>query len=357
MRCEMVFAATGLCLILFLWVVRLRQDIDTRRRTERSLLDANERIRKSEALYRLLTEDVRDVVWKLDSDYRFTYVSPADERLRGYKADEIIGRHVFEMFTEEGVAVVKEVMRKRQADEKRDIRTDAITFEALHCCKNGGTLWGEVYSRPLRNELGAIVGYHGITREITERKELEEQIRQQSLHDPLTNLPNRRLLNERIKQALAAGSRDSHYGALLFIDLDNFKPLNDSFGHEAGDLLLIEAANRLRRCVREIDTIARIGGDEFVVLLSKLNPYKTESRSQAGIVAKKLLAALSEPYMVSITSDDGDNTAVQHTCAASIGATIFLSQDASPDEILKRADAAMYEAKKAGRNRVEFSDS
>jgi two-component system, cell cycle sensor histidine kinase and response regulator CckA len=137
---------------------------------------AEEALRESEAYYRLLTEDASDVVWKLDSEYRFTYISPADERLRGYRADEVIGHHVFELFDEEGIATLKKAARQRQEAEQKGTKTGTATFEARHRCKDGRWLWAEINSSPERDAHGTITGYHGITREITERKEHEKEL-------------------------------------------------------------------------------------------------------------------------------------------------------------------------------------
>jgi len=144
---------------------------------------AAEKLRDSEGLYRLLTEDVSDVVWKTDRDLHITYISPADERLRGYRADEVIGHHVFEMFTEEGVAVVTEMMRQGPNSEQNRTQSGFITFEAQHRCKDGRLLWGEVLSKPERDAHGTITGHHGITREITERKQLEDPVSQLAFYD------------------------------------------------------------------------------------------------------------------------------------------------------------------------------
>ncbi|MDP3841384.1 MAG: PAS-domain containing protein [Oxalobacteraceae bacterium] len=322
---------------------------------ERSV--AAEKMRDSEALYRLLTEDVLDVFWKTDRDFRFTYISPADQLLRGYSADEVIGHHVFEMFTEEGVATVTAIMQQRQEPERAGTQPDSRTFEVQHRCKDGRLIWGEVFSTPERDAHGTITGYHGITREITQRKQMEDQVRQLAFYDPLTDLPNRRLLNDRLSQALAAGKRCACHGALMFIDLDNFKPLNDTHGHVVGDLLLIEVAHRLKNCVRATDTVARLGGDEFVVMLSELNADKAESTSQAGLVAEKIRTLLSEPYLLAISHDAKQDTTVEHHCTASIGVVVFINHEGSHDDILKWADAAMYEAKQAGRNLVRCYDS
>ena len=193
--------------------------------------------------------------------------------------------------------------------------------------------------------------------DIVERKRLEEQVRQMALHDPLTQLPNRRLLNDRGSQALLASKRSALHGALMFLDLDNFKSLNDVHGHSAGDLLLKEVAARLKACVREIDTVARFGGDEFVVLLDELAPSREQSTAQAGVIAEKIRVALAAPYVLRIERDGAEALTLEHRCTASVGVTLFIHGEASHDDILKRADAAMYRAKAQGRNRVRFHDS
>ncbi len=190
--------------------------------------------------------------------------------------------------------------------------------------------------------------------DITERKRMEEQIRQLAFYDPLTKLPNRRLLSDRLGQAMSSNKRKGCYGAVLFLDLDNFKPLNDAYGHTVGDLLLIETASRLKNCVRAMDTVARFGGDEFVVMLSELDVDKAESYSQAWIVAEKIRTALSEPYRLTFTREGKEDAMVEHHCTASIGVAVFLNHEGSQDDILKRADDAMYQAKEAGRNSIRF---
>ena len=190
--------------------------------------------------------------------------------------------------------------------------------------------------------------------DIIERKQMEEQVRQLAFYDPLTHLPNRRLLNDRLSQTLLASKRSAFYGALMFMDLDNFKALNDKHGHSAGDLLLVEVASRLKACVREIDTVARFGGDEFVVLLDELALGQEESKAQAGVIAEKIRLALAETYVLSVERESTDAVTLEHRCTASIGVTLFIHSEASQEDILMRADAAMYQAKEQGRNRVQF---
>ncbi len=313
-------------------------------------------LHESQVLYRQLTEDTMDVLWQADRDLRITYISPADERLRGYQAGEVVGRHVYEMFTDEGVATVKQVIRRSMAAGPQAVPVGFQTFEVPHRCKDGRVLWGEVLSKPDRNAQGEIVGYHGITREITARKLLEDQVRDLAFHDSLTGLPNRRLLLDRLVQAMSASKRSGLHGVLMFLDLDRFKTVNDAHGHEAGDLLLVEAAARLKACVREMDTVARYGGDEFVVLLGNLAAGRTESTAQAARVAAKILAALKEPYRLRIQQDGSADAVVEHRCTATIGMVLFANHDASANDILKWADAAMYRAKEGGRDTIGFHE-
>lgn len=187
-------------------------------------------------------------------------------------------------------------------------------------------------------------------------RESENQIRQLAFHDALTQLANRRLLTDRLGQAMAASKRSGRYGAVMFLDLDNFKPLNDKHGHEAGDMLLIEVAHRLTFCVREADTVARVGGDEFVVMISELDRDKEASIAQARVVAEKVRTALEAPYILTRKQEGDAETALEHHCTSSIGVVLFNDKQASQEDILKWADMAMYQAKEEGRNRVSFYD-
>ncbi|OHC71491.1 MAG: hypothetical protein A3H93_20325 [Rhodocyclales bacterium RIFCSPLOWO2_02_FULL_63_24] len=215
----------------------------------------------------------------------------------------------------------------------------------------------EVFGSPVKDEQGQVWASIVSFIDITERKRMEEQVRQLAFHDTLTQLPNRRLFSDRLRQTMAASKRSAQYGALMFLDLDDFKPLNDRHGHGVGDMLLIEAADRLKSCVREMDTVARFGGDEFVVMISELDVDRAESAAQAAIIADKIRHALSEPYRLTIRHQGVADTEIEHRCTASIGVALFIDHEASPDEILKWADAAMYQAKEAGRNSIRFYGS
>ncbi len=199
----------------------------------------------------------------------------------------------------------------------------------------------------MKNETGEVTNYIGSYYDISKLKHAEEKIQELAFFDQLTGLPNRVLLIDRVRQALNANIRTKSYGALLFIDLDNFKMLNNSLGHHIGDILLKSAAQRIFHCVRAEDTVARFGGDEFVVLLASLGTQKAKAAAvQAEAIAEKILAAFAEVFQLD---------AYEYPCTPSVGVTLFSPEDRNVDELLKRADLAMYDAKTAGRNRYSGS--
>ena len=215
------------------------------------------------------------------------------------------------------------------------------------CHKNQSASPDWVTITAVRGSDGNISHYVCTLIDISERKVAEEEIRTLAFYDSLTNLPNRRLLGERLQQAITASARDAGAGALLFIDMDNFKTLNDTHGHNLGDLLLTRVAQRLCQTTRACDTVARFGGDEFVVMLTDLGHVAGEAALRARAVGEKILQALNQPF---------DLDGFAYHCSTSIGAALFSGQGQSADELLKRADMAMYQAKSAGRNRLRFFD-
>jgi diguanylate cyclase (GGDEF)-like protein len=228
-------------------------------------------------------------------------------------------------------------------------------IEALRTRRNGSKAWVEIRRHAQHSDAGWLIVT--VARDVTERKQMEEQVRQLAFYDPLTKLPNRRLFGDRLSQAIAASRRSGCYGALMFLDLDQFKVLNDTHGHEAGDLLLIEAARRLKDCVREIDTVARLGGDEFVVVVSDLNANKAESSAQALVIAEKIRTALAEPYLLTVRHEGRADALVAHQSSASIGVVVFIDSEGRQEDFLRWADAAMYQAKEAGSNLIRFHAS
>ena len=229
-------------------------------------------------------------------------------------------------------------------------------WESIH--RTGGwqgEIWdrhknGEVYPKWLsitavKGEDGAVTNYIGTQYDITERKKAEEKIEALAFFDALTHLPNRTLLRDRLNQAMTASQRNGTLGALLFIDLDHFKALNDSLGHDKGDQLLVQVAQRLVDCVREGDTVARLGGDEFVVVLDSLSENCQEATSQTRAIGEKILASLKHEFRLGEAN---------YLSTASIGATLFSGHAMKIDDLLKQADIAMYQSKDAGRNTLNF---
>lgn len=315
-------------------------DLTERKQTEQALIFSEEKFSKAfHASPDWVVISRRDTGELLDVNEGF-------ERISGYSKEEALGRTALEL----GVWADPEL--RTEAVRRLKEQGSVSNFEALFNRKGGGTRWMNFSFEAI--ELRGEPFMLGVGRDITERKRMESEVRQLAFYDALTQLPNRRLLSDRLSQAMAAGKRHARYGALMFLDLDNFKPLNDVHGHVVGDSLLVEVARRLKSCVREIDTVARFGGDEFVVLLSDLNADKAESTSQARLIAEKIRLALSEPYLLSIHHEGKADTRVEHRCTVSSGVVLFLHHEASQSDLLKWADTAMYRAKEAGPNLIRF---
>ena len=186
-----------------------------------------------------------------------------------------------------------------------------------------------------------------------EREQLLAEVSKAALYDSLTKLPNRYLFDDHLKQSIAVSKRTGCYSTLLFLDLDNFKPVNDTYGHVVGDLLLVEAAKRLRNCVRDTDTVSRFGGDEFVVLLNNTNMDSALSKQHVEVIAEKIRSSLSEVYVIRGKNEGMPDTVIEHHCTVSIGVA-FLNEGDNDKDILNRADAAMYKSKNAGRNQIRY---
>ena len=263
---------------------------------------------------------------------------------------EFMGVEPHEVTADYGV-LMNHVVVEDQPMVRRSAAVSIRKLEPWQCeyrvrMLDGSIRWHMSNAIPHRESDGSVVS-HGFTMDITDRKRSEQEIERLAFYDALTGLPNRRLLLDRLQRSITACQRSKNLGALLFIDLDNFKDLNDTLGHDMGDQLLAQVATRLVGSVREADTVARFGGDEFVVMLDALAPGAQSAAAQAETVADKLLASLNQPFAL-----DGG----QHYSTPSIGITLFGDERLTVDELLKRADLAMYQAKAAGRNTQRFFD-
>lgn len=270
------------------------------------------------------------------------FANKAFEYLTGYSADEVIG---LDPEVLNGPNTQMDELRRVKAllKQGQSVRTELINYK-----KNGEEIWLEMDILPIANNAGIFTHWVAVERDITERKAAESRIQHLAFYDILTNLPNRLLLMDRLEQALLNGMRLHRSGALLFLDLDNFKTLNDTHGHDFGDMLLEQVAQRLLNSVRITDTVARLGGDEFVVVLENLSEQSSEAAQEASLVADKILLALNQPFKLS---------GYEHYSSCSIGLALFCTEQlATVEELLKRADLAMYEAKAAGRNTFRFFD-
>lgn len=324
--------------------LQLMKEIIERQKTEQK---ANTLIQRNQVMMQSTPEGIHI----MDELGNIIEANDAFCRLLGYTQEEALQLSVFDFDA------------KLTDDELRAAINKLLDghakFETVHRRKDGALVDVEITVSGF--ELDGSKCLFALSRDITERKQAEEKIRNLAFYDTLTQLPNRRLLNDRLEQAMAASRRSAHYGALMFLDLDNFKPLNDKYGHGVGDLLLIEAARRISCCVREMDTVARFGGDEFVVMLGELDTDKHKSIAEATIVAEKIRVTLSDPYVLpyALTAqpNEGAKTTVEHRCTSSIGMALFINHEISVDDIVKSADMAMYQAKDAGRNLIRVYDS
>ena len=285
--------------------------------------------------------ETQEALFVTDAVNHILRVNRAFTTTTGYTAEEVVGKTPAMLNSGRHDAAF-------YAQIKADLRRDGYWQGEIWNQRKNGEVYPEWLTvTAVRGANSEITHYVASFTDITERKAAEDEIKYLAFYDPLTRLPNRRLLLDRLEQALSTSTRSKHQGAVLFIDLDNFKTLNDTLGHDVGDVLLQQVARRLTFCVRQGDTVARLGGDEFVVMLEGLSEHTLDAAAQSDRVSEKILATLNQPYL--LLGHDYHNT-------PSIGVTLFSGNEASADELLKRADLAMYEAKTSGRNAIRFFD-
>jgi diguanylate cyclase (GGDEF)-like protein/PAS domain S-box-containing protein len=306
----------------------------TRDITERKLAEAELRIAE-------IAFESQEGILVTDANSKILRVNKAFTNITGYSAEEAIGQ-----------------TPKLLSSGKQDKAFYNAMWSSITALGEWeGEIWnrrktGEIYPEHLtitavKDATGTLCNYVATLTDITMSKAASDEIKSLAFYDPLTKLPNRRLLLDRLRQSLITHARSRQRGALLFIDLDHFKTLNDTLGHDVGDLLLQQVAERLINCVREGDTVARLGGDEFVILLENLSDKLFDAAAQTELIGNKILINLNQPYQL---------VAHEHHSTPSIGATIFVGGQHQIDDYLKQADIAMYQAKKAGRNTLRFYD-
>jgi diguanylate cyclase (GGDEF)-like protein/PAS domain S-box-containing protein len=316
--------------------IALVEDIDGRKAAEERLAATQEALRASEARYHTTFNTSLDAI----------HISRLSDRicvdcnrslldLLGYEREEVVGRSSLELHLWADPA-------DRLAMEDSLRRTGRCRdLVARFRAKNGNFLWGRMSASVI--DLEGVPCILSMTRDISAAKSAEDEIKNLAFYDPLTSLPNRRFLLEQLRQTLAAGARNGRKRALLLVDLDKLKSLNETLGHQSGDLLLQESARRLIGSVRESDTVARLGGDEFVVMIEDLSSFADEAAAQARMVAEKLLAAVGQPYMLA-----GRECQV----TSSIGINVFGNRLEGSEEVLQQAELAMRQAKTAGGNTI-----
>lgn len=327
-------------------ILRRVQNALASRRLEVENRDMGARLRRSEQWHRYLVNNSTDIIYTLDAKGRFTFVNNAVEPMLGLAKRDLLGKHFSAIVHDEDVPGVA-----HRFDERRTGERASRGVELRLKCTEGERQRGLKQYVPVElNAMGMyendpdgqrrFTGTHGVVRDIADRKRVEQTIVFQAYHDLLTGLPNRALFQDRLSQAIHQAKRDHTRLAVMFIDLDKFKFVNDSLGHVAGDKLLKALATRLRSCLREVDTLARMGGDEFVLLLPHIN-----ETADATFIAEKILLALQRKFII------GEH---EMFASVSIGIVLYPEDADTGDDLIKRADLAMYNAKGQGRNNYQF---
>ncbi|GAB4060492.1 diguanylate cyclase domain-containing protein [Uliginosibacterium sediminicola] len=299
---------------------------------------AKQTLRESEERHRMLADNASDVIWVRNLQGELTYISPSVEKIRGYTPAEAMRQTIDEHFTPASARQLKESIQRGIEAVRQGKPFPTFRGEVEARCKDGSTVWADINTSAIRNHAGDVIGILGVARDISMRREAEARMRHMAQHDQLTGLPNRNLFSDRLGQAIADAQRHTEQLALMYLDLDKFKPINDNFGHATGDLVLREAAARMCACVRDSDTVARVGGDEFIVLLRRLDNAEDALR-----VADKIRQSLRESIVLG---------AQRFNISCSIGIAIYPQHGDNEITLCAHADQAMYNAKHSGRDKV-----
>jgi two-component system, chemotaxis family, CheB/CheR fusion protein len=319
-------------------IVEVNTNITKRKQAQAALRD-------SDVMFHTMLDSTVNWEYWVDLDGKFIYMTPSVETITGYRSDEFVHNpNLLDAIVYPEDAYLWDRIKQKSRSPTDD---DAIELKLRIVRKNGSVLWIEHAGRPVTDKNGMYSGRRVTVRDISAEKDAEEQIRNLAYFDPLTQLPNRRLLMDRLNQALIVSKRTSQYGALMILDMDQFKSLNDTQGHDVGDGLLVEVAKRLTANVRQQDTVSRFGGDEFVVILDGLGLTEQGAANEAQSIAEKIRELLSRPYFL------GDAKA-KYQSTSSAGLTLFHGMETSAAVLLKQADLALYQAKDDGRNLVRY---
>ena len=336
------------CTMLVGLILRRQRD---RRKSEYDLTESQKLLNREQSLMRGLIGSLPDLISFKDVQGRYLGCNQAFEQYVGLTEQELKGKTDREL---SGYFKASDIAR---LDEQEIIASGKVySQDEWVVYPDGSKVLHETIKKTFDGFDGTRYGLMSVSRDITERKNYEEQIQRLAFYDSLTHLPNRRMLRDRLQLLMTASSRDERFNALFFIDLDHFKTLNDTQGHNMGDQLLIAVAARIQDSVRDEDIVARLGGDEFVALISNLGEGETTAGHVAEKVAEKIRLSICQPYQLSIKENVDANSEMTFHCTPSIGISLFKSNLTSPDDILKQADVAMYQAKAAGRNAIRFFD-
>ncbi|MRX09155.1 EAL domain-containing protein [Pseudoduganella sp. FT25W] len=317
--------------------VTLRASADSSGQGVRVVLEPAEgklaALERSEERFRRIVHNAEEGIWEIDAAARTSFVNPKMAQMLGYTIEEMLDQPLIAFMDEEGRAILERNIARRQQGL-------AERHEFKFIRKDGAELWATLATNPIFDADGSYRGALALVSDITASRASAELVWQQANFDALTALPNRHMFQDRLNQELKKARREGLLLALLFIDLDGFKEVNDTLGHAHGDGLLVEAARRIGLCVRGADTVARLGGDEFTVILSGL-----EQASGVDRIAQSIVTQLARPFALGVA---------QRSISASIGIALYPSDAATPEELLHVADQAMYAAKQDGRNRYSY---